>query len=302
MEEKNVIDYILSYYDSHNKLPSFKCFCDDNEIKKDNLPSWFCWDSLVYKTGLKSKSSRRDDNELLLWVKTHPKTKYNDIPNGIRRALELRFGSVTEARKLAGLNVSDFRKVIKRKKTVGRPLEFTQEIIINGLQDLAAKLGKPPKMKDISKKSCGFPLSAVICRFGSFNNALQAADLPPIFSHNEFKKLEDDFNVLLLNHKLSNDPPVYYKYNGERFVNFLYKDRCEFVKLTRSDIQKSINSYNKGDIIYYLVDDSLFETTDITLINVMDSIDLIQNSYIKSKLLDLRNRFDEINRKYIIQI
>lgn len=308
MQEKDIIQYISRYQEKNNALPSFKNFCDDNNITKEDLQQDFCWDSLLIKIGLKhKKSTKRNDEQLLLWLKTHPKTKYDNIPNGIRRALELRFGSVTEARKKAGLKVTDLRHIIKRKRLVkatGRPLEFTKELIIDGLQALASNLGKPPRIKDISKKNCGFPLSAIICRFGSFNAALQAASLPPVFSHHEFKKIEDELNTLLLNIKLNTDPPLYYKFNdGYKVINFYYEDRLEFVKLTRSDIQKNIDKFtgDKPTNIYYLVDDSLFETDKFKLINVMDTIESITDSYLRQSLSELRNKYDEINRKYIGQ-
>ena len=310
MREKYIIDLLKEYTAKYGKSPTAASFTKEYNIFASAIIRRFniSWNSLLLKAGLElNKSSKRTKEQLLLWVKSHPNSKYAEIPNGIKSSLEEMFGSISNARESAGLTITDWRGLSKTKKTysenTGRPLEFTNEIIIEGLQNLASKLNKPPRLKDINKNSCGFTVNVLLSRFGSFNNALEAAGLPLMFSYHEQNKLLKNLETLIINIKISlNDIPNYYdtEYNKPTFI---YNDRIEFVKLTRSDIENNINNlskYKQKINVIYLVDDSLYENNSINMINIFDFIYKLQDELLINKIKELRLKYDEINRKYIV--
>ncbi len=313
MRENDLIKLIKEFAKELGKTPTAASFSKKYDLNVSTLISRFgSWNSILAKAGLSpNKSTKRTSEQLLLWLKIHPNAKSSEIPYGIRNGIEERFGSLSKARELAGLSIIDWRVSAKRgkrviKKKVGRPVEYTNEIIINGLQTLATKLGRPPRMKDITKAKCGFPISAVLTRFNTFNKALQAAFLPPVYSHYEFKKLINELENILVNIKFeTKDTPKYYNLdiNGERFT-FVYDNCAEYVVLKRSDITSNLIAKLFSKIqhnnlkIYYLVDDSLFDDKTVTIKCIMDYVNSIDD-IISNKIVDIRLKYDEINRKYI---
>ena len=236
MKEKDIINLLKDYAVKHNKVPTAVAFSKEYDLFASIIIRRFgSWNSLIEKAGLKpNKSTKRSKEQLLLWLKIHPNAKYSEIPYGIRGALEELFGSISNAREAAGLAIIDWRGLSKTKKAysenTGRPLEYTKEIIIKGLQNLANKLNRPPRMKEINKKSCGFTVNVLLSRFDSFNNALKEAGLPLMYSHNEQEKILKTLETLMVNIKISlNDIPKYYNLDK---ASFIYNDRLEFVKLT----------------------------------------------------------------------
>jgi len=313
MKENELIQLVKDFAKELSKTPTIASFSKKYNLNSSTIIKNFgSWNIILTKAGLNlNKSNKRTDKQLLLWIKTHPNAKYSEIPYGIRNGIDEKFGSISKAREQAGLAILDWRKLAKRKKRnvknkAGRPIEFTTEIIVTGLQELANKLGRPPRMKDITKAKCGFPISAVLTRFSSFNEALQAAFLPPVYSHHEFKKLTKELENILVNIKFeTKDLPKYYNLdiNGERFT-FIYDKYVESVFLKRSDltIERLSNLISKLDgkslKIYYLVDDSLFDDKTIVMKCIMDYVDCIDKA-ISDKIVDVRLKYDEINRKYI---
>ncbi len=313
MRENELISLVKAFAKEIGKTPTLASFSKHHNIKSSSIIARFgSWNSILTKAGLVlNKANKRTSDQLILWLKIHPNAKYKDIPFGIRNGIEEKFGSLSKAREKAGLKITDWRASAKRSHRVisdkvGRPIEYTKAIIIEGLQQLATKLGRPPRMKDITKSKCGFPITAVLSRFGSFNDALQAAFLPPVYSHYEFKKLAKELDGILINIKLqTKDIPKYYNLdiNGEHFT-FVYDNLAEYVVLKRSDITADLISILKEKIndkklkIYYLVDDSLFEDKEITIKCLMDYANNI-DKVISDKILEVRLRYDEINRKYI---
>lgn len=315
MIEDFIINLIKDFYIETSQVPTISVFANKYNLHSSSIIRQFgSWNSLLNKAGLKpNKATKRTDEQLLLWIKSHPNAKYSDIPSGIRSSLEDRFGSLTNARNKAGLSITDWRTLTKKKNKYntngGRPIEYNKDYIIDGLRKLAISLGRPPRMKDINKNVCGFPISAILSRFGTFNNALQIAQLPPVYSYHEFNKLENELEKLLVNIKIAiNDIPTFYdvEMNGYK-PKFIYKDRWEDVILTRNDIYSSISSLLKYKtqcenlIVYYLVDDSLYENENIKMICVMDFIKKLNNKILVDKINELRLKYDEINRKYIGQ-
>jgi len=280
VNEENLIQLIKDFYNEHKKVPTISAFALTNKLYPSSIIRQFgSWNILLSKAGLKqNKISKRTDNQLLLWLKTHPNAKYTDIPAGIRCAIENRFNSITEARKLAGLTIVDWRTSSKKNNrknpNAGRPIEYSEQTIIDGLRNLATSLGRPPRMKDIKKNTCGFPITAVLSRFKTFNNALQIAQLPPVYSYHEFNKLENELEKLMINIKISlNDIPKFYSLELDGFKpKFIYDNRWEEIKLTRNDISSSIitllkyKEKCKNLIVYYLVDDSLYENDNIQMV------------------------------------
>ena len=269
------------------------------------------WNDLLSCAGLSlNKSHKRTDKELLAWLKTHPDARYYEIPFGIRNRLEEKYDTITEARKAAGLLITDWRTATKRRNynkpiNAGRPVEFTEEVIIKGLRDVAVKLGRPPRIKDITKKKCGFTPSAIFARFGSLNCALQSASLPLIYSHQEQSKLFHELEILMMNIKIAlNDIPTSYNTeieNGTKPI-FTYENRCEELYLKRSEINLSanINTYDKVTV-WFLVDDSLNEIEGVETVCVMDLMKNLKNNALADKILSLRKQYDDISRKYIGQ-
>jgi hypothetical protein len=310
MKEQYIISLIKDYAIKYGKAPTAASFSKEYNIFASAIIRRFniSWNNLLLKADLKvNKASKRSKEDLLAWLKSHPDTKYSQVPTGIRGALEEYFGSISNAREAAGLSITDWRGLSKTKKTysenTGRPLEYSKEIIIDGLQELANKLNRPPKMKDINKQSCGFTVNVLLSRFDSFNNALKAAGLPLVYSYHEENKLLLGLQTLIINIKISlNDIPTYYEIDYNK-PTFIYSDRIEFVKLTRSEIESdhSLIKYKEKINVLYLVDDSLYENSKITMICVFDFIEKLDDEILINKIKELRLKYDEINRKYIGQ-
>jgi len=316
VELDQIISLIKDFQIENNKPPTIAAFSIKHSLHPSSIIRQFgSWNSLLSKAGLKlNKANKRNEDELLVWLKSHPNMKYSDMPTGIRGALEERFGSIINARSKANILVTDWRartkhKATKNSKNAGRPLEYTKEQIITGLRLLALELGRPPRMKDIKKSITGFPLSAVFSRFKTFNEALQQAELPPVYSYQEFSKLEIELEKIMMNIKiLTNDIPIYYSIEIDGYKpKFVYENKWEEIKLTRNDIFSSISSLLKYKevgrklIVYYLVDDSLYENENIKMFCVMDYIKILNNKIITDKIIALRLKYDEISRKYIGQ-
>lgn len=311
MDINELVEAIKLFYSNNKKAPTISEFSKENNIHAAVIIRKFgSWNNLLSQAGLKpNKSNKRTKEQLLLWLKAHPNSKYSEIPSGIRSALIDNFESISKARTTAGLSISDWRilpkKQYRKNPNAGRPIEYSKEKIIEGLSSLAVKLGRPPKQKDIKKTTCGFPYTAILSRFKSFNEALQAASLPPTYSYHEYNKLNKDLSTIMLNVKLNtNDVPIFYNLEIEGFRStFVYEDRYEEVFLTRSDVAKSINKLiakkkDKKMIAWYLVDDSLFENDNIEIKDILNYSESI-NKILSDALLKLRLRYDEINRKYI---
>ena len=309
MDINDLIVLIEDFAKSNGKSPTISEFSELHKLHPAAIIRKFgSWNDLLLKAGLKpNKSIKRTEEQLLMWLKSHPNSKYNDIPHGIRSGLIYKFGSIGKARIAANLSITDWRSHSKRAyrkkaKNAGRPIEYTEEMIILGLQNLANKLGRPPKMKDVTMENCGFPFTAVISRFKSFNDALKNAHLPPSYSYQEYNKLNKDLYTLILNIKINiGDVPLFYDIEIDNFKPaFIYEDRYEEICLTRSGIQISLNDFlnnNKKTIVWYLVDDSLYENENIEMKNIME-LDGV-NEKLKELLIKLRLRYDEISRKYI---
>lgn len=312
MEEVKLIELIKEYFNSNNHAPTIAAFSKMHNIHASSIIKAFgSWNNLLKKAGLKpNKSNKRSDDQLILWLKTHPNAKYADIPFGIRSALEERFGSITNARNKAGVPIIDWRALSQKRKrnpNAGRPIEYSEEAIIIGLHNLATKLGRPPRMKDVNKKSCGFPKSAILSRFSTFNNALSKANLPPVYSYHELNKLENELEKLMVNIKIAiNDVPKAYCMQIDNYKpKFVYENRWEEIKLTRNDICSSIIPLLKWKekcndlIVYYLVDDSLYENDNIKMMCIMDFVNILNDKMLIERIYELRLRYDEINRKYL---
>lgn len=315
MTENRIIELIKDFYMEMGISPTIAAFSVKYSFHASSLIRQFgSWNKLLKKAGLKiNRVDKRSDEQLILWIKTHPNAKYLEIPSGIRSSIEKRFGSIANARTKAGLSITDWRSLTKRKyknnPNSGRPIEYSEELIIGGLRSLALVLGRPPRMKDIKKSTCGFPVSAILSRFHSFNEALKIAELPPVYSYHEFNKLENELEKLLVNIKINtNDIPVFYnmEINGCK-PKFIYNDRWEEVKLTRNDIYMSISELLKYKdkcnnlVVYYLVDDSLYENENIKMICVMDYLKELKEQILIDKINELRLKYDEVNRKYVGQ-
>lgn len=312
MDEHNIIELIKDHAKEFGKVPTISGFASKHNTHASAIIKKFgSWNNLLLKAELKpNKSSKRTSEQLVGWVKSHPNARYSDIPPGIRGALENTFGSIGKARIAADINILDWRHYIQKKSkkntNAGRPVEYTEEIITDGLRALAVELNRPPKLKDISKKTCGFPQSAIFNRFTSFGEALKKASLPPSYSYHENKKILKEFETIILNIKLSsNNIPEFYNVEIDCMLpTFVYGNTWEIVKLTRSEVCDSsdeIMDYNKkcNDIIvWYLVDDSLFETEKFEMKCAMD-LKNKTNEFLYDKLLSLRLKYDEISRKYI---
>jgi len=316
-------DEIISLIKEHAKeagrTPTIQMFADKHELFASSIVRKFgSWNELLKLSGLSlNKSNKRTSKELITWLKSHPDARYYEIPFGIRNRLEEEYGNISEARKAAGLLVTDWRTATKRRNynkpiNVGRPVEFTEEVIVKGLQVLAVELGRPPRIKDITKKKCGFTPSAIFARFGSLNAALQSASLPLIYSHHEQNKLFKELEVLMMNIKIAlQDMPLFYNIeieNGTKPI-FVYENRCEELILKRSEInsnieniQKNLKKYNKI-IVWFLVDDSLNDIEGVETICIMNLMDILQNknNVLADKILSLRKQYDDISRKYIGQ-
>jgi len=312
MNENELVQMIKNFYVENNKVPTIAEFSNQHAFYASSIIRKFgSWNDLLSRAGLKiNKPSKRTEEELLNWLKIHASYKYSQIPSGIRTAIENRFGSLSAARKQANLSIVDYRSSNKKRKpnpNAGRPVEYSREMIISGLRSLAAKLGRPPRMKDVSKDNCGFPMSAVLSRFQKFNLALRASELPPVFSYHEFNRLKGELEKLMMNLKLSiNDIPRYYdlEINGIKPL-FIYDDRIEEVKLTRNEICSSINAIlrykeaGKKIVVFYLVDDSLYENDEIEIVGLMDLMEKLDDKIVANRIKELRLKYDEINRKYI---
>jgi len=304
-----ITQLIEKFAKEKGKTPTISEFAEANNLHAAAIIRKFgSWNDLIVKAGLKpNKSAKRSKEQLLMWLKSHPNARYSEIPYGIRSGLIDKFGSIGKARIAAGLSVTDWRSFAKRgarkkSENSGRPIEYTKETIILGLQNLAKKLGRPPKMKEITKENCGFPFTAIISRFKSFNEALKAAHLPPSYSYQEYNKLNKDLHTVMINIKINMmDLPLYYNIEvGGMKPTFIYEDRYEEVYLTRSNIYDNANKIlknNKRTIVWYLVDDSLYDNEKFEIRNIME-LDGI-NERLKELLVTLRLRYDEINRKYI---
>ena len=314
--ESELIQAISDYASEINKTPTIENFAKKyNLFASSIIRSFGSWNILLKKAGLKiNKSNKRTDQQLLLWLKSHPEARYAEIPYGIRNKLEQVYGTISDARVAAGLRIIDWRSATKRRKYIknnaGRPIEYTEERIIKALQDLTIKLGKPPRAKDITKENCGFTISVVIARFGSFNNALNAASIPLNCTHQEISRLLREFEILMMNIKIAtNDIPKYFKLEVDGYSGtFIYENRIEDVYLTRSDIFLSINAQKYKDkkekyIVHYLIDDTLSETSDALLICAMDLFGELEisNKILAEKLLNIRKNYDDVKRLYIGQ-
>lgn len=310
MNINEITQLIEKFAKKNGKAPTISEFAEENNIHAAIIIRKFgSWNNLIMKAGLKpNKSAKRSKEQLLMWLKSHPNARYSEIPYGIRSALIDKFDSIGKARIAAGLPITDWRSfskrgVKKKSENVGRPIEYTKKNIILGLQNLAKKLGRPPKMKEITKENCGFPFTAIISRFKSFNEALKVAHLPPSYSYQEYNKLNKDLHTAMVNIKINiMDLPLFYniEFNSLKHT-FVYEDRYEEVYLTRSDISENYKEILKNDkktIVWYLVDDSLYDNDNFEIKNIMDLNDKISEQ-LKSLLLKLRLRYDEINRKYI---
>lgn len=313
MDINELTSLIKVFAKNNGKSPTISEFADIHNLQPATIIKTFGpWNNLLLRAGLKpNKSSKRTEEDLISWLKIHPNARYSEIPNGIRSAIINKFGSIGKARTYADLAITDWRlhsrKPQRRKKSnAGRPIEYTKELIITGLQNLAKKLGKPPKPKDITKKTCGFPFTAIISRFGSFNEALKESYLPPSYSYQEYNKLNKELHTIMINIKINtNDVPLFYNIEDDGNLHtFIYKDRYEEIFLTRSNIidkKDEILKYLKPTIVWYLVDDSLYENDNFEIKNILDLKDDLSDK-LKSLLLKLRLRYDEINRTYIAPI
>lgn len=249
-----------------------------------------------------NKSEKRTDEQLIGWLKAHPEKRYHEIPSGIRNKLEEKYGSIASARKAAGLVVTDWRSSTKRRRyakpaNAGRPVEYTKEIILEGLISLAVKLGRPPRIKDIGRKECGFTPSSVFARFGTLNAALQAASLPIMYSHSEYAKIIRKLETIMMNIKMHlGDIPLSFNMGqGDPKPLFSYPDHEEFLELKRSSIAG--RKYPGNAVVWFLVDDSIDNVPAKCLLDLEDSIP----EKLFSGLMELRKQFDEISMKYVGQ-
>lgn len=317
--EDEIIELIKTYVSENNKSPTIHVFCEKHSLSPSSVIRKFgSWNELLRKAGTKlNKAEKRTDHQLLGWLKSHPDARYNEIPLGIRNRLDKKYESISEARKAAGLLVTDWRTSTKKRNykkpdNVGRPIEFTEEKIINSLRELAGKLGKPPKVKDITKKNCGFTITTVLSRFGSLNKALQAASLPIVYSAQEQHNLLKEFEILMVNIKIAlKDIPISFSIETKKLKpTFVYEDRCEDIKLKRSDIFINPNQWIKYNEtfgktnVWYLVDDSLDEIDSVKTICIMELVKEVKktNESLAEKIIALREKYDEISRKYIGKI
>lgn len=314
--EAEIIKLIEEYANSAGETPTIKAFSDRYGFYASSIVRKYgSWNNLLKKANLKpNKADTRSTEQLLLWLKSHPDARYQEIPLGIRSRLETKYNSISEARKAAGLRVTDWRTATRRRKYIkssnsGRPIEFTEDKIIEGLQKLAIEFGRPPRICDITKKRCGFTPAVVIARFGSLNSALQAASLPIVNSYQEQNKLIKELEILVLNAKLVlGDIPCFFNFEDDTLKpTFVYLNHCELVRLKRSDInEEEIIKYKKTFgkvIIWYLVDDSLQDSANASIICTMDLISNLSGNKIvvAEKLMSLRKQYDELTRVYVGQ-
>lgn len=316
--EAEIVGLIKSYVIEHNKTPTVHAFGEQHSINASSIiRKYGSWNELLRKAGCRpNKATKRTDNQLLGWLKSHPDARYNEIPLGIRSSLDKKYESIVEARKAAGLLILDWRsstkkRTYKKPDNVGRPIEFSEDKIVEVLRSLAITLGRPPKIKDINQKSCGFTIGTVLSRFGSLNKALQAASLPIVYSRQELLLLFKEFEILMVNIKIAlKDIPISFSLetNGLK-PTFVYEDRCEDLKLKRSDIfvNTQWEEYNKTfgkTKVWFLVDDSLNENKKISTICVMDIVEDVRkaNESLAEKIISLRQKYDEISRKYVGKI
>jgi len=313
-----IILLIKAHAKEISRTPTIQAFADKHGFFASSIVRKFgSWNDLLKSAELSlNKANRRTDKELITWLKSHPDARYYEIPFGIRNRLEEKYGTISQARKSAGLLVTDWRSSTKRRNyckpiNAGRPIEFTESVIVSGLQNLAVELGRPPRIKDITKKRCGFTPSAIFARFGSLNAALQSASLPLIYSHHEQNKLFKELEVLMMNIKIAlQDMPLSYNTkiaNGTRPI-FMYDNRCEELILKRSEIHSNIDNIKKNlknykIKVWFLIDDSLNDIKDIETICIMSLINILKNknSTLADKILSLRKQYDDISRKYIGQ-
>lgn len=315
LKAKEIISLIKQYaIDNDSKTPTIKAFALQYSMAPASIiRTYGSWNKLLKQAGLKINKANKFSNEQLLgWLKSHPNTRYNDIPTGIRNKIEQKYQSISNARKIAGLKITDWRSFTKNRTYIkpinaGRPIEYTQEEIISKLQSLAITLGRPPRAKDITKKNCGFTKGAILCKFNNLNAALQASSLPIIYSYQEYNKLIKEFEIVMMNIKISsNDIPLYFKIEqNELKPTFIYNDHCEIVMLKRSDVFSNIQALLKyKDIfnelkVWFLVDDSLDEDKQISMSCVMEFIDKIKDKNLANYITKLRQRYDEISRNYV---
>lgn len=314
MEEKEIISLITNYAEQNHKTPTIISFSKDYNFHPSSIIRKFgSWNVLLRKANLKTNiSDKKSDEQILYWLKIHPNARYNEIPPTIRNRLQNKYNSISEARKAAGLLITDWRKSTKRRKNSktsnGRPIEFTEDFIIENLRNFAIKLGRPPKLKEINKKSCGIPISAIFARFGNLNCALQKAALPTIYSPQEYNRLLKQFEILIMNVKLElNDLPISYniEVNGLK-PTFIYSNKCEKVLLNRSDIIVNLdllNSYKekfKNVSVCFLVDDSLNDIQNIESYCILNVVDKLSQTLL-NKIFQLRKSYDDLSRKYVGQ-
>ncbi len=314
--EAEIINLIKSFALESGKAPTIQAFAEKYSVFASSIIRKFgSWNKLLKKAGLcPNKSDKRSDEQLIGWLKTHPDARYYEIPFGIRNRLEKTYNSISQARKIAGLRITDWRSSTKRRNytkptNAGRPIEFTEEKIVEALRGLAIRFGRPPRIRDITKKNCGFTPSAVLSRFGSLNAALQAASLPIIYSHQEQNKITKELEILMLNIKIATqDVPSLFNIEINKLKpTFVYHNRCEAIILKRSDIFSNIDLLLKhkkafGEIVvWFLVDDSLKDDKQISTICIMDLVDDVRkiNPLLADNIIKLRIQFDEISRKYV---
>jgi len=304
--EEEIIDFIKSFFKENNKTPTIKDFTNKYKISSSYVYKFDSWTNLIKKCGLKpNKLTNLTDKLCLNWLKTHPLAKYNEIPVGIRKKLEKKYKTISNAKKSAGLLIIDWRKSKKRNinkdSKSGRPIEFTEEKIIQNLIELTIKLSRPPKTRDICKKNCEFTIGTVVGKFGSLNNALQKASLPIMYSHQIITNLTREFETIMVNIKFYNkDIPI--EYNSNKLnPTFVYNDKCEIIKLKRSDIFLDINNIIKHKQnfkevnVWFLIDDSLNEDENINIYCIMDFLHTIKNENIINKIKHLRQQYDDIS-------
>ncbi len=314
--EAEIVELIKRLAEEIGRTPTIQAFAEKHSMYASSIVRAFgSWNRLLKKAGLKpNKSDKRSDEQLLSWLKTHPDARYYDIPFGIRNRLEKTYESISQARRAAGLRIIDWRSSTKRRNykkpiNAGRPIEFTEEKIVEALRSLAVKFGRPPRTRDITKKNCGFTPGAVLSRFGSLNAALQAASLPIIYTHQEQNKLIKEVEILMVNIKMAlQDTPRFFNIetNGLR-PTFVYPNKCEDIRLKRSDIFSNIDTLLQyknafGSVtVWFLVDDSLNDDKRIQTFCIMDLIDKVKevNPILAEGILKLRQQYDEISRKYV---
>ena len=89
--------------ENNGKTPTIKSFAAKLNLHPTSIIRQFgSWNKLLKKAGLTiNKSNKRSNEQLLGWLKSHPNTRYHDIPFGIRNKLEQTYKSIRNARKIA---------------------------------------------------------------------------------------------------------------------------------------------------------------------------------------------------------